>query len=481
MTMGGILDPKPNILIITFDCLRPDRLSGLGYKGLRTLTFDRLIDEGVIFTNAYCQAPNTWISHGSLFTGCNPYRHGVRTPIRKISDNVQTMAEAFREAGYSTFGLPAMSLLNKEAGFARGFDEYCLDRLQSEEGILSHRYYRSASDTLAITKNWLKRSSRPFFAWVHYFGIHKLEESLLDLPTQYRSQYSDYAQYYDGKVVFADEQFLAPLVAELEALGLFDETILVLWSDHGDDLRTMEHGGSWGHNWALTEDVMRTLLAIRAPWVLPGGEKRDDLAQSVDLFPTLLDLAGLPSSLDQFEGRSLVVSSPQTDPVVYMENLCQGFVGVRRGRFKLVGSVSDAPKQHRQDSSTSTDKSAWHIQLGGIARRLLPAGWGEKGERQSEEEPTEEKPNPLASWWKAKGEPEEILERLLDSGKFELYDLSLDPDEEHNIAAENQRLVSEFKHTLREMATQTVTVQLAYSTGEEEAKVEERLRNLGYF
>jgi arylsulfatase len=473
---------KPNILIITFDCLRPDRLGGLGYKGLRTATFDRLIDEGVIFTNAYCQAPNTWISHGSLFTGCNPYRHGVRTPIRKISDNVQTMAETFREAGYSTFGLPAMSLLSREAGFARGFDEYCLDHLQSEEGILSHRYYRSASDTLAITRSWLKHSDRPFFAWVHYFGMHKLEESLLDLPAKYRSQYSDYAQYYDGKVVFADEQFLAPLVAELEALGLLDETILVLWSDHGDDLDAMERNGSWGHNWDLAEDVMRTLLAIRAPWALPAGGKRDDIGQSIDLFPTLLDIAGLPSSLDQFEGRSLVSLSLQADPVVYMENLCQGFVGVRRGRFKLVGSISDAPKQHRQDSRTSTDKSAWYIQLvRDITGRLLPAGWGKKVEPQSEKEPTEEKPSPLAPWWKAKGEPEEILERLLDNGKFELYDLSLDPEEEHNIAAPNQRLVSDLKHTLRGMATQTSTIQLAYSTDEEEAEVEERLRNLGYF
>ena len=112
---------RPNVLIITFDALRPDHLGGSGYKGVCTPTFDRLIDEGVVFTNAYCQAPNTWISHACLFTDCSPYRHGVRTPLRKISDNVLTMAEVFREAGYTTFGLPAMSLLSKETDLYEGF------------------------------------------------------------------------------------------------------------------------------------------------------------------------------------------------------------------------------------------------------------------------------------------------------------------------------------------------------------------------
>ena len=203
---------QPSVLIITFDCLRPDHLSGLGYKGLRTATFDRMMSEGVLFANAYCQAPNTWISHASLFTGCNPYRHGVRTPLRRISDNITTMGEVYRAAGYSTLGLPAMSLLSEEAGFARGFDEYRLDGLKGAASTLLHRYYRSPSDTLDITRQWLSESQHPFFAWIHYFGIHKVDESLLDLPLRYREQYSEYAQNYDGKIAFADEQFLAPLV-----------------------------------------------------------------------------------------------------------------------------------------------------------------------------------------------------------------------------------------------------------------------------
>ena len=91
------------------------------------------------------------------------------------------------------------------------------------------------------------------------------------------------------------------------------------------------------------------------------------------------------------------------------------------------------------------------------------------------------KPNSLSPWWRAKGEPEEILEKLLADGTCGLYDLSTDPEEEDNIAAKNPCLVSELKQTLRRMATHTASVQMAYSTAEKQAEVEKRLRDLGYF
>jgi len=455
---------KPNIFIITFDCLRPDHLSGLGYRGLHTPTFDRLIHEGVVFTKAYCQSPNTWISHASLFTGCNPYRHGVRTPMRKISENVRTMAEVFQKAGYTTFGLPAMSLLSKEAGFARGFDEYCLDGLQSRKGILSHRYYRSASDTLAITKNWLKSVNRPFFGWVHYFGTHKVEDSLLDLPTKYRHQYSEYAQYYDGKVAFADEQFLAPLADELETLGILDETILVLWSDHGENLHAMEHNLYWGHNWGLDEEVMRTVLIMRGPG-LPSREKREDIAQSTDIFPTLLDLTGLPQ-LNRFEGRTLLSKAPLDDTIVYMENLCQGFVAVCKGRFKLVLSEVD------ENKSPPKSKLVRRVNLiKETIGKLLPVQLMRNNRHRSD---------PLAAWWKARGEPEEVLERLLRQGRCELYDLFTDPKEYNNLAAARADIVTELKTLLQNKVDCVVSGQEISMSDEKKKEIEERLKSLGY-
>ncbi len=458
----------PNILLITFDCLRPDRLSGAGYRGVYTPTFDRLMDEGVTFTNAYCQAPNTWISHSCLFTGCNPYRHGVRTPFSKIDVGLETMAEVFQKAGYAVFGLPAMSLLSREAGFARGFTKYRLDGLRTEEKSLSYEYYRTCADTLGITMTWLKRISKPFFMWIHYFGIHSVPIEQLDLPTQYRRIYSEYAQYYDGKVVYADEQFLAPLLDYMEVLGLLDQTILVLWSDHGEDLRIIEHRDgiqTSGHNWGLTEDVMRMLLVIRAPWLLPKGQIRTDVCRSIDVLPTLLELTGLAPNLNQCEGQSLLSSVGEADPrVVYMENLCQGFVGLRSGRYKLVLEEPD-----EASDAVRRGPIAGRVQLlKGVAGKMLPNRW--RRTRRS-------KPHPL---WRTQGGPVEIFERLLESGKCRLYDMVADPDEESNLAADNPQLILEYKEILRVTAAQSVGYRSGYISAEEEAMIEEHLRALGY-
>lgn len=463
-------EARPSILLITFDCLRPDHLGAAGYRGVDTPTLDRMAAEGTLFTNAYCQAPNTWISHASLFTGSNPYRHGVRTPVRRISKAVCTVAESFRAAGYSTFGLPAMYVLSHEAGFARGFDEYRVDELEAGEG--TRRYFRSALDTLDATCEWLGRAARPFFAWIHYYGIHKVEGSPLDLPQEYRRQYSEYAQHYDGKVAFADREFLAPLVRRLEGLQLLDDIILILWSDHGEDLRLVEHNSpQWGHNWDLTEGVIRTLLLIRAPGRLPAGERREDIAQSIDVFPTLLEMSAIGSALDQFEGRSLVDPSPRPNVVVYVENLCQGFVGVRRGRFKLI--ISEQEQQGLPKLGSTLRRRLRPVRK--TLRSLAPPKWRHlslPGHHTQQR-------YVFTSWWRAKGEPEQILQRLLDRGVYKLYDLLVDAGERCDVSAAHPGVVHQLAQEIRQRAGQAGAFNTAY-TAEEEADVEERLRGLGY-
>lgn len=450
-----------NVLIVVFDCLRPDHLSTLGYQGTHTPTFDRLAREGTIFTHAYCQAPNTWISHASLFTGCNPYVHGVRTPTRKLSQDIRAMAEVFREAGYATFGLPAMSLLSREAGFARGFDEYILDGLRSDPGVLAHRYDRTADETLARTRDWIRRVSPPFFGWIHYFGTHKVEDHLFDLPESFRRSHSPYAQYYDGKVSFADQRFLSPLVDELSALGLLEDTIVVLWSDHGDDLHAIEHGRNWGHNWGLTEEVMRTALIMRGP-----GLRRDrhrGLARSIDIFPTLVDLVGL-RPLPQFEGKSLVRDSLTPEDTVYMENLCQGFAAVRKGRYKLML----AERCPAEEGSWKWRASLVRKTLG----QVMPAGVKRLRHRLRRTD--------VSIWCTAAGEPEEVMQRLLERGVVSLYDLDADPDEQHDLAAVRPTVVDELTQRLRELAQRTVQGSDMGMTEQDREQMEDHLRGLGY-
>lgn len=456
------MSPQKNILILVFDCLRPDHLSSLGYRGTDTPTIDRFAREGTTFLNAYCQAPNTWISHASLFTGCNPYLHGLRTPTRKLSADLRLMAEVFGEAGYATFGLPAMSLLSRAAGFSRGFDEYILDGLRSEPGVLAHRYDRTAEETLIRTKDWLRRTSAPFFGWIHYFGTHKVESHLFDLPEDYQRRYSPYAQYYDGKVSFADERFLAPLVDELASLGLLDDTIVVLWSDHGEDLREIEHGRSWGHNWSLAEQVMRTVLIMRGPG-LPQGHKSKSIARSIDIFPTLVDLAGIPP-LSQFEGSSLLRDHPLPANTVYMENLCQGFAGLRHGRHKLILA--------RQGSA---EVGSWQWKASLIRktiRQVAPANL--KRLRNKLRRPD------VSIWCKERGEPEDIMHALLQDGIASLYDLETDPDELHDQAGARPEIVAELKQLLARSVEHTTPSHEMNMSDEEQEQLEDRLRGLGY-
>jgi len=454
-------EPK-NILILVFDCLRPDHLASQGYRGTHTPTFDRFAHEGTAFAEAYCQAPNTWVSHASLFTGCNPYLHGLRTPTRTISPDLLVMAEVFGDVGYATFGLPAMSLLSRKAGFARGFDEYTLDGLRSEPGVLAHRYYRTADETLARTRDWLRRVTPPFFGWIHYFGTHKVEDHLFDLPASFRRSYSPYAQYYDGKVSFADQQFLRPLVDELTTLGFLDNTLVVLWSDHGENLRALEHGRNWGHNWDLSEEVLRTVFIMRGPG-LAQGDSRKGIARSIDIFPTLMDLVDLPP-LPQFEGRSLVRDSLTDTDIVHMENLCQGFAAVRQGKYKLV--LADHPAV--REGSLRWKASLVRKTLG----QVLPDGLKKWRRRRSRSR--------VSTWCKTADEPEVVMQRLLDHGVPSLYDLDADPDEHHDLAAAKPEIVTTLRQCLSESVQRTITGSEMKMSDKDREQIEDRLRGLGY-
>jgi hypothetical protein len=374
------------------------------------------------------------------------------------------MAEVLAGEGYATFGLPAMSLLSEKGGFSRGFREYRLDGLQSNEGVLKHRYHRSAEDTLSWTAEWLRRVSPPFFGWIHYFGTHKVAADLFDLPRQYRRTYSPYAQCYDGKVAFADQHFLAPLELELANLGLLDETIVILWSDHGECLHAVEHGPDWGHNWDLTEEVMRTVLIMRGPG-LATGLKSTAIAQSIDVFPTVLDLLGLPA-LPQFEGESLAHGAQVHERVVHMENLCQGFLGVRRGRFKLVLSEANVDALHRS-------RLGWRLALmRKTAKQLLPTRLRKLLKQSGRSE--------LGNWCTSRGQPEEIVARLLAKGDCRLYDLELDPDESDDLAAVLPEVVLDLKALLHETDNRAEPVLDIVMTDDERDELEDRLRARGY-
>lgn len=373
-----------------------------------------------------------------------------------------------------------MSLLDPQRGFDRGFDVYDMESLESDPQILGHRYYRSHRETLHKLFRWIDLGERPFLAWVHHFGIHKLEDELVDLPDQYRNNYSEYAQFYDGKVSYTDAAFLAPLVNGLVERELLDETILVLWSDHGEDLRAQDGGLHWGHNNDLSEAVMRILLALRIPGQTTSSPRFDDrLCGSIDILPSVLESIGIDCP-PGVEGRSVLQVTKQHDCAVYMENLCQGHVGVRFGDYKLVLSLPDRQRRKRAIQR----RLGWRAQLiADTFQQLLPSRWRKARLRSLRKGDAPLSPDraELAPWWRARGEPEQVLFELLERGVPRLCNITQDPRGERDLALSHPCLKTQGMELIREMNdTGQSPIPQDVLTASEETTLAKRLEYLGY-
>jgi arylsulfatase A-like enzyme len=466
--------------MITLDSLRPDHLGCYGYSGTETPHFDELAADGVRFTNAYCQAPNTWMSHAALFTGCNPPRNGVRSPLGRLNPQLPTIAERLKQLGYSTFGLPCVSLLSREAGFARGFDVYHLEGLLSEFHGAVH--FRDLRETLDLFREWLAAAKPPWFAWLHYFGIHVVQGNprdgrfnLLDVPPSDLSRFSPFAQHYDAKIAYADREFLGPTLQIAHRESGAEQLVTALFSDHGDDLNAIETGLP-GHDTHLAEHAVRVPLVLHAPGRVSTNTVIDTPVRLIDVYPTLLELAG-----DAHPGGPGLERNPGAPPPdglslaplcdglaetvprdVYLENLYQGFVALRQDRFKLVLSSRPAASLYRRHL-------AWRWQ--NIATALMP----------------DRLLRPLRERRRLRRQrrrfhlPADTLCRQLmaPDSRAQLFDLHADPGERNDLAAAKPQVVSALRERLARLSMGERIAAQGY-TAEEEAAIHQRLDDLGY-
>jgi arylsulfatase A-like enzyme len=465
---------RPNVLLITFDSLRPDHLGCYGYRGTGTPHWDQMATEGVRFSTAYCHAPNTWMSHAALMTGCNPPRNGVRSPLGRIDATVPTLAATLKDQGYSTFGLPSLSLLSREAGFGRGFDAYLVEGLVSEFAGAAH--HRPTADMLQAVNDWWRTgrtAKAPAFVWLHYFGTHVAQgtaaERMLELPEPYRAAYSRYAQFYDGKIAYADAEFLGPVLAILGCERDRENWVVVLTSDHGEDLAAVEQGLP-GHDQDLTEGSVRVPLVVWAPGRLQANTVVEEPVRLIDVLPTVIDLAGLPTGGLTCDGDSLrplagndAVGGSASGRDVYFENASQGYLGMRRGKLKLVLTTAI------ESAGFLKSRVGWRIaQIGGalLSSRMLSKIDADR--RRREQQRRLETPVPT------------LVEGLLAPATHaELHDLNDDPNEMRNVASERPDDVEGLRSVLRVLA-QGIAPAGDTFTDEERAAIEERLSDLGY-
>ncbi len=373
--------PSPAaVVLITVDTLRGDFIWHPG-GGAETPFLDHLAAGGVVFDSAYATSSWTAPSMASLFTSLPPSSHGVTGIWNEAHHSLEqhllppsltTLAESFQKAGYVTIGMPANLHLSHDLGFAQGFDYYA-----GQAGFVDARRLNNKVRLAligAFGDEWSHIwKSRKAFLWVHYFDPHfpysarepwvtryapeyASAPSAFDIPTSWPELQSRYPHpvpadmariipLYASEISFLDDQ----LHVLSDRLGLEDEDVLLIFTaDHGEEFA--EHG-AMGHGQGLHEELVHVPLLIRWPAGIAGGRRIAAPVSLLDIYPTLLDLAGLSRQAGLL-GQSLagvlrgVGLAAPTDPVFSELLPPQGDVrSVRDGRWKLLRHNSDGRKQ----------------------------------------------------------------------------------------------------------------------------------------
>lgn len=320
-------DERPNIVLISIDTLRTDRLGAYGYDRDLTPHLDELAENGVVFERAVTTAGTTWPAHASMLTGLYPRYHGVRRNGLELDDEIPVVTELLAEAGYSTGSFVSYKGMHFRGRLDRGF-EIASDREFTPDG---EDPIREGGAVTAMTVDWLKKqadSRSPAFLWLHLFEPHSPYEL-----TEYSREWirkNDYDGFladgasvdelqkrreeivsspehvaamnalYDGEIKLTDE-LIGRVLDRLETEGQLDNSVVIVVSDHGEGLG---EDGNMGHGPTLREDVLHVPLIIRDFRSNQGGRRIAETVSMVDLAPTIAKVA-IDIDLPGVQGRSL--------------------------------------------------------------------------------------------------------------------------------------------------------------------------------
>ena len=284
-----------NVLLVTLDTTRPDRLGAYGYEKAGTPALDALARNGVRFANAYCPVPMTLPSHCSILTGTGPLYHKVHNNgTYYLNKDIVTLTERLKDKGYRTSAFVSSFNVDSRFGVGKGFDVFD-DRFGEDEMIKTFRSERRAADTAAAFLAWLDGpGAGPFFSWVHFYDPHMP----YDPPAAYKERYAD---PYDGEIAYMDS-CLGKVLDRLRARGLLDRTLIVVAGDHGEALGEK---GEVDHGVFIYDVTMKVPLLFHAPRNLPRGLVLSSRVRLIDIMPTVLDAIKLPPG-KQVQGTSLL-------------------------------------------------------------------------------------------------------------------------------------------------------------------------------
>ena len=333
----------PNIVVISLDTVRADRLTPYGFMDAPMPAFERIAAEGVVFDRALTVAPLTLPAHTSLFTGLYPPAHGVHDNADPPLPTAHvTLAERLRPLGFRTGAFVGSVVLAGDRGLAQGFDVYGDVRPAATRQTIAPQ--RRADAVIDDALAWIDAgpAAAPFFLWAHLYDAHLP----YDPPAPFNSRHAD---PYVGEIAFIDAQ-IGRLLAEFDRRRLTDRTLLIVVADHGEALG--DHGEP-DHGIFVYDGVVRVPLMIRAPGVAP--ERVRSLVRLIDIAPTVMAMIGVSEAVG--DGVSLLSRMQGADPAddldAYVESLYPRRFGwselraLTDGRYKLI----QAPRAELYDLS----------------------------------------------------------------------------------------------------------------------------------
>jgi arylsulfatase A-like enzyme/Flp pilus assembly protein TadD len=399
--------PLHNVILITLDTTRADRMGFLGSKRGLTPNLDALASQSVVFTHAYSQAPLTTASHATILTGTYPQFHQVNDFGVPLAQDLPYAPYIFRGNGYYTAAFIGSLVLDPASrsapGFERGFDTYDAGFRRRRPG--EDRYQtteRRSGEVVARAIAWLSGHQKgPFFIWVHLYDPH----DPYDPPEPYKTKFV--AAPYDGEIAYADAS-VGKFLSWLRSRGLFANTLIAVMADHGEALG--EHGETT-HGVFLYDETIHVPLLFKMPQERASGTRVNERVGLVDVLPTILQEVGIdvPQAV---QGESLL-----------------GMLKPEAAHERAIYAESDYPHRTFGWSSLRSLRTSKYL--------------------------------------------------FVEAPRYELYDQSVDPKEEHNLASSSSAVSST-------LAVQLNTFRQGTSTTKEAPKVssdpglQERLNALGY-
>lgn len=315
-----------NVVVLLIDTLRASKLQLYYPKSrVKTPALDAFAKEGAIFMRP--QSPENWTKPAvaSLLTSLHPMTHNTKEQGSKLPNKALTLGEVYQRAGFKTASFLANGYVSRAFGFDQGWDHYT--------NYIRERRNTNASNVFGEAAGWIeKHKAERFFVYIQTIDPHvpydppdaflKMYDAkpyngqvknrrthlMLDDAKKNPKKYNFTARdkerieaLHDGEISYHDEQF-GIFLKKLDALGLADNTMVVVTSDHGEEFQ--EHG-SWGHGHSVYQELLNVPLIMRFPGAIAAGTRIEPVVTTMDVAPTVLEASGVEVP-GEFEGRSLI-------------------------------------------------------------------------------------------------------------------------------------------------------------------------------